>query len=204
MIEARKPMLYAFTIFFAAILIGIISTLNDDTFVRLIMGDEYVNMTLENIKKGNPTDVYSSMDQLFMFFRITINNIMVSFWVTIKGLLATVGCAFELFRNGVMVGAFMTFMAKEGQAVQAVPVIMLHGTIELTSIAIAGGAGFLCFQVHILDLPHSAWVLTRQLKLLLAWFRFLSSRGSLNLSLPVMPSCIGQLRWPSLEVPLCS
>jgi uncharacterized membrane protein SpoIIM required for sporulation len=143
MIEARKPMLYAFIIFIAAIIMGIVSTLNDDTFVRLIMGDAYVNMTLENIKKGNPTDVYSSMDQLFMFFRITINNIMVSFWVTVKGLLATVGCAFELFRNGIMVGAFMTFMAKEGQLVQAVPVIMLHGTIELTSIAIAGGAGFL-------------------------------------------------------------
>lgn len=143
MVEARKPMLYAFTIFFIAIIIGIISTLNDDTFVRLIMGDAYVNMTLENIRKGNPTDVYSSMDQWLMFLQITLNNIMVSFRVVIAGLIATIGSGFLVFYNGLMVGTFMTFMGTEGELAQALPVIMLHGTIELTSIAIAGGAGFL-------------------------------------------------------------
>lgn len=143
MLEARKPMLYAFIIFFVAIGMGILSTLNDDTFVRLIMGDEYVNMTLENIRNGNPTDVYASMGQGFMFVRITLNNMMVAFIVIAKGLLLTLGAGFELFRNGIMVGAFMTFMAVEGELAQALPVIMLHGTIELTSIAIAGGAGFL-------------------------------------------------------------
>lgn len=143
MIEARTKMLYSFIIFFVAIIMGIVSTLNDDTFVRLILGDDYVNMTLENIKKGNPTDVYANMDQLPMFFMITLNNIMVSFRVVIYGLLATVGCGFYLFYNGLMVGTFMTFMGTEGSLSQALPVIMLHGTIELTSIAIAGGAGFM-------------------------------------------------------------
>lgn len=143
MLEARKPMFYAFIIFLIAIGMGIISTLNDDTFVRLILGDVYVNMTLENIRNGNPTDVYASMGQGFMFVRITINNIMVAFQVIIYGLMATIGCGFYLFYNGLMVGTFMTFMAVEGELAQALPVIMLHGTIELTSIAIAGGAGFL-------------------------------------------------------------
>jgi uncharacterized membrane protein SpoIIM required for sporulation len=143
MVEARKPMLYSFIIFFVAIIMGIISTLNDDTFVRLILSDGYVNMTQENIRKGNPTAVYGNMDQLPMFFYITLNNIMVSFRVVIYGSFATVGCGFYLFYNGLMVGTFMTFMGTEGELAQALPVIMLHGTIELTSIAIAGGAGFL-------------------------------------------------------------
>ena len=143
MMEARKPMIYSFIIFIVAGIIGIVSTLHDDTFVRLILGDGYVNMTLENIRKGNPTAVYGSMDQGMMFLSITLNNIMVSFKVFMFGVMATVGCGFYLFYNGLMVGTFMTFMGTEGELAQALPVIMLHGTIELTSIAIAGGAGFL-------------------------------------------------------------
>jgi uncharacterized membrane protein SpoIIM required for sporulation len=143
MIEARKPMIYSFIIFIVAAILGVVSTLNDDRFVRLIMGDQYVNMTLENIKKGDPTAVYGSMSEGYMFLMITLNNIMVSFKVFMFGLMATVGCGFYLFYNGIMVGTFMTFMGTEGELTQAIPVIMLHGTIELTSIAIAGGAGFL-------------------------------------------------------------
>jgi uncharacterized membrane protein SpoIIM required for sporulation len=100
-------------------------------------------MTLDNIRKGNPTDVYANMDQLPMFLMITLNNIFVSFKVFAYGIIATIGCGFYLFYNGLMVGTFMTFMGTEGELTQALPVIMLHGTIELTSIAIAGGAGFL-------------------------------------------------------------
>jgi uncharacterized membrane protein SpoIIM required for sporulation len=41
-----------------------------------------------------------------------------------------------------MVGTFMMFFAQEQQLSQALPVIMLHGTIELSSIVIAAAAGF--------------------------------------------------------------
>jgi len=42
----------------------------------------------------------------------------------------------------LMVGTFMMFFAIEQQLGQALPVIMLHGTIELSSIVIAAAAGF--------------------------------------------------------------
>lgn len=143
MTEAYKPMLYSLLIFLIAGVMGVVSTLYDDTFVRLILGDSYVNMTLENIQKGNPTAVYGNMDEGMMFLAITLNNIFVSFKVFVFGVLATIGCGFYLFYNGIMVGTFMTFMGTKGELSQALPVIMLHGTIELTSIVIAGGAGFL-------------------------------------------------------------
>ena len=41
-----------------------------------------------------------------------------------------------------MVGTFVMFFYKEQQLAQAFPVIMLHGTIELSSIVIAAAAGF--------------------------------------------------------------
>jgi uncharacterized membrane protein SpoIIM required for sporulation len=138
----QKPLLYAFIIFVVAGVIGAVSAYYDDTFVRLIMGDGYVNMTLENIKNGNPTKVYAGESELMMFFSITWNNIMVSFRVFVFGVLASIGTGFYLFYNGLMVGTFIMFFATEQQLSQAFPVIMLHGTIELSSIVIAAAAGF--------------------------------------------------------------
>lgn len=142
MYHTRKPLLYSFVIFIVAGVMGFVSTLYDDTFVRLILGDGYVNMTLENIKNGNPTQVYSEQGELAMFVFITWNNIMVSFRVFVLGVAASLGTAYYLFYNGIMVGSFITFFYLENQLSQAFPVIMLHGTIELSSIVIAGGAGF--------------------------------------------------------------
>lgn len=142
MYHARKQLLYAFIIFVVAGIMGAVSTFYDDTFVRLIMGDSYVNMTIENISQGKPTDVYSSMDQLTMFFYITWNNIMVSFRVFVFGVFASIGTGFYLFYNALMIGTFMQFFYNQNQLSHALPVIMLHGTIELSSIVIAAAAGF--------------------------------------------------------------
>jgi uncharacterized membrane protein SpoIIM required for sporulation len=140
--QARKQLAYAFVIFVIAGLMGVVSTLHDDTFVRLILGDGYVNMTLENIQNGNPMGVYGSMSQTTMFFMITWNNIMVSFRVFIYGVFASIGTGFYLFYNALMVGTFLTFFYQQNSLSHAVPVIMLHGTIELLSIVVAAAAGF--------------------------------------------------------------
>jgi uncharacterized membrane protein SpoIIM required for sporulation len=147
--QSRKQMLYSFLIFMVAGMIGVVSTLYDETFVRLILGDYYVNMTLENIKNGNPTEVYSGSDEVNMFFRITFNNIMVSCYVFAMGIFSAIGSAYLLFENAIMVGSFITFFYVEGQLAQGAPVIMLHGTIELTSIVIAGAAGFVMGNSYI-------------------------------------------------------
>ncbi len=139
---ARKPLFYSFVVFMVAMAIGAISAIYDDSFVRLILSDGYVNMTLENIRNGNPTAVYGNMDQRLMFLLITWNNIKVSFWVFAAGVFTALGSGMLVFQNGVMVGSFITFFYQENQLSQALPVIMLHGTIELSSIVIAGAAGF--------------------------------------------------------------
>lgn len=141
MYEARRPLFYSFSIFIVAMVIGIVSSVYDNTFVRLILGDAYVNMTLENIQAGTPTGVYGSMNEGMMFLMITLNNIKVSFYVFIAGVLTAITTGLLLFQNGVMVGAFVTLFAQENQLGHALPVIMLHGTIELASIVVAGAAG---------------------------------------------------------------
>ena len=87
MYETRFKLLYAFLFFFGACLLGWISAANDDSFVRLIMGDSYVNQTLENIKNGDPLAIYGHAGQADMFLQITFNNIKVSFVAFVLGIL---------------------------------------------------------------------------------------------------------------------
>ncbi|MEM6524189.1 MAG: stage II sporulation protein M [Bacteroidota bacterium] len=140
--SAHKHLLYAFAIFSLAALIGVVSVANDESFIRMILGDTYVNMTLENIENGNPLAVYGRTEQTDMFFAITFNNVRVSFMAFAAGVIVSLGTGFILFSNGLMVGAFFTFLAKKGLLLNSLLVVMLHGTLELSAIVIAGAAGF--------------------------------------------------------------
>ncbi len=138
---AAKPMLYSFLLLTVGVLVGVISTANDQTFARLILGDGYVDMTLENIKKGDPMGVYGSMDQWYMFFAITSNNIRVSFIAFIFGFFTSAGTGMILFRNGIMLGVFHYFFVQQGFFGETLLSVWVHGTIEISAIVIAGGAG---------------------------------------------------------------
>ncbi len=139
--DYQQTMLYAFLVFMVAVAIGGISTVNDDSFTRLILGDSYVNMTLQNIKEGNPTGVYQKDSALGMFLAITFNNVRVGMLCFAAGLLTSIGAGYILFTNGVMVGAFFGLFALENVGIESWSVIMLHGTIELSVIVICGAAG---------------------------------------------------------------
>ena len=139
--EARRLLLASFLVFVVSVVIGALSTLGDADFPRLIMGDGYVNMTLDNIEKGEPMGVYGSEAESPMFFQITLNNIMVSFRCFVAGLLTSFMTGFILMQNGIMVGAFQAFFYQHGLLWESSLAIWLHGTIEITSIVVAGAAG---------------------------------------------------------------
>lgn len=133
---------YAFLIFIVAAGIGALSAALDDTFVRLILGDSYVNMTLENIRNGDPMAVYKQQGEAEMFLFITYNNIKVSFLAFIMGVFFSAGTFWILFQNGIMLGAFQFFFYKQGLLLTSVLTIWIHGTLEIAAIIIAGCAGF--------------------------------------------------------------
>ncbi len=139
----RKQLLLAFIIFSIAILIGWISSAYDATFVRLIMGDSYVKMTLDNIEKGDPMAVYKSMTGTTSFIAITVNNIKVAFLAFAAGLLFSFGTGYILLFNGIMLGAFHYFFYEKGLLFISVLSIWIHGTLEISAIIIAGCGGFI-------------------------------------------------------------
>ncbi|MBX3042187.1 MAG: stage II sporulation protein M [Candidatus Kapabacteria bacterium] len=141
--QSRKEFLISFLIFFVAVMIGIISTKYDDSFVRIILGDDYVNMTLRNIEKGDPLAVYKKANQLDMFLGITFNNIMVSFNAFAFGLMTPLGTGIILFKNGVMLGSFQQFFAGQGLFYDYLKTVWIHGTFEISAIIIAGAAGII-------------------------------------------------------------
>lgn len=140
--QYRRYILYAFLIFGILTAIGAISAKNDDTFVRLILGDQYVNMSLENIKDGNPVAVYKSGSNWGSFIGITFNNLRVGALSYFFGIFLGFGTFYILLNNCIMLGSFQYFFYREGVFWESVRGIWIHGSMEIFAMVIEAAAGF--------------------------------------------------------------
>jgi uncharacterized membrane protein SpoIIM required for sporulation len=141
--RSRKAFIASFLVFAVAIMIGVVSSANVDNFANIVLGDDYVTMTQENINDGDPMAVYKGDSQGNMFMRITLNNIRVSFLCFVLGLLGSFGTIFVLLSNGIMVGTFQYYFYQKGLFATSFLTIWIHGTIEISAIILAGAAGFI-------------------------------------------------------------
>lgn len=139
--DARKLLLISLLIFIGSALVGALSQMADPSYCRLIMGDVYMDMTEANIAAGKPMNVYGSMPQMMMFNSITLNNIGVALRIFGMGLFTSIASGLMLFYNGIMIGCFDAFFAQHGMLGVSLSTTMLHGTLELSAIVIAGAAG---------------------------------------------------------------
>lgn len=137
----RQQLLLAFLSFLFFSIIGAYSAATDQDFVRLILGDNYVNMTLQNIENDDPMAVYKQAHEVDMFLGITINNIRVGFLSYIFGFMFGIGALFIGMRNAVMLGSFQYFFADKGLLWESVRTVWIHGTIEISVIIICICAG---------------------------------------------------------------
>jgi len=139
----KRYLLYAFVLFFATTLIGVVSAKYDQDFVRLILGDSYVNQTLENIKNGNPVAIYKSGSNWGSFIGITINNLRVGAMCYIYGIFAGIGTFLVFLENCIMLGSFQYFFYQQGVFWKSVRGIWIHGSMEIFAIVIETAAGFI-------------------------------------------------------------
>jgi uncharacterized membrane protein SpoIIM required for sporulation len=137
----HTQLLYSFLFFMTFFFIGILSAMYDDTFVALILGDGYVSMTEANIAKGDPFGVYKSHGSYSMFFYIAKNNLYVTVVNFVSGIFCALGTLYVLLSNGLMLGAFEYLFISRGLGIQSTLVIWIHGTLEISTIIIAGCAG---------------------------------------------------------------
>lgn len=139
--EARREFLFAFLLFLGSCLIGALSTANDQEFANMILGEEYVRQTLENIDAGDPMRIYKDKGRFGMFLGITVNNLYVAFLTFVMGVFYGIGTIIILVQNGIMVGTFQYFFIEKGLFWESFLTIWIHGTIEISAIIIAGAAG---------------------------------------------------------------
>ncbi len=139
--ESRAEFRTSFLIFLLACLIGVVSSAMDSQFANVILGDTYVEMTVENIESGDPMKVYKEKGAFGMSLGITLNNLFVAFLTFVMGVFFTVGTVAILIRNGIMLGAFQYFFIERGLFWDSFLTIWIHGTLEISAIIIAGAAG---------------------------------------------------------------
>ena len=147
--ESRRALLASLVLFLGAVFVGVVSSMGDAGFVRLILGDGYVNMSQANVEAGDPLAVYKEAREIDMVLGIAFNNVRVSF-LAFAGILpvstpplpgGSLGTGWLLASNGIMVGAFAHLFMSQGVVGEWFRVVFIHGALELSAIVIAGGAG---------------------------------------------------------------
>jgi len=139
--ESRMALLLSFALFVLSFGIGVVSSIINPDFARVILTDEYVDMTLANIESGDPMAVYKDSGPFGSTAGITANNLFVALRTAIFGVLASIGTVFIMLYNGVMVGAFQYFFVEQGVFWESFLTIWIHGTLEISAIIIAGASG---------------------------------------------------------------
>lgn len=140
-IYCRRELLISLAVFLLAAAIGVFSSARDETFPEYILGQGYMEITKENIKKGDPMAIYKDKNQLEMAWQIISNNIQVAFRTYVLGIFMSIGTLLIMIYNGIMIGTFQYYFAQQDLLATSAMTIWLHGTLEISSIIIAGGAG---------------------------------------------------------------
>jgi uncharacterized membrane protein SpoIIM required for sporulation len=138
----HKILLFTFLVFTTIVLIAIFSSIKDPSFVRGVLGDNYVDQTEDNISKGDPFGIYRDENPFSMFVRIAMNNIFIAVLMVAGGLTLGIFTLNSIWNNALMLGTFQYMFFSHGLGMQSIMVIWIHGTIEILSCIIAATAGF--------------------------------------------------------------
>ncbi|RQO32368.1 hypothetical protein DBR32_01825 [Taibaiella sp. KBW10] len=141
MYRNRKTLWYTFLFFMAFMLLGIFSSWRDQSFVRGVLGDQYVDMTMSNIASGDPFKVYKEQNEFSMFLSITWNNMRVMFLFFLSGITCSVGTIYLLFKNSLMLGVFEQMFFAHKLGFKSILVVFTHGTLEISGMIIEATAG---------------------------------------------------------------
>jgi len=139
----RRYLFYAFGFFILFTLIGFISAYYDKEFVKIILSEGYVNMTIENIEKGNAVAVYGQGSTWGSAIEIIFNNLKVGAVLFILGVFGGIGTLFALLQNSVMLGSFQYFFAEHNALKDSARGIWLHGTFEIFSMVVEAMSGLI-------------------------------------------------------------
>lgn len=145
----HRTVLFAFVVFAVFFVIGYFTSASDEEITRSILSDDYVDMTHDNIEKGNPFGVYESGNPVLSWLGIMINNIKVAVRDFVAGIFAGVPTFYSLGKFGITVGAFDQMFAAKGLGMDFWMVVFVHGTLEITAFIITCTGGFVLGKSYL-------------------------------------------------------
>tara|TARA_B100000795_G_C22776934_1_gene430439 strand:+ start:885 stop:1850 length:966 start_codon:yes stop_codon:yes gene_type:complete len=141
--QYRKYFYISFIFFFICFFIGLLSTFNDESFARQILGNTYVDQTLENIESGDAMAIYKSGSNWGTFIGIYDNNQRVGLNMFLSGLFIGIGTGFYVVTNAIMVAVFQAFFYQNNSLLDSLKGIWIHGTYEIFGMIIEAAAGYI-------------------------------------------------------------
>ena len=110
----HKVLLFTFLLFSSFVFIGAFSAAKDETFIRGVLGEDYVEMTEKNISNNDPFGVYKDDNPFSMFVRIAFNNIAIAFVMAIGGILLGVVTLVLYVEQWIDAGLFSVYVFCKG------------------------------------------------------------------------------------------
>lgn len=143
-IRKHHGILFFSTLFFILFfVIGFFTASVDESVAADVLGPGYIEETHKNIAKGNPFGIYEGGNSLLTWLGIMVNNLIVALRMFASGLALGIPTLYSLAETGVMVGVFDQIFAAKGLGIDFWLVVFVHGTLEITAIILAGGAGII-------------------------------------------------------------
>ena len=133
---------------FGPALVSYIMVWSNAADTRLFLDDGIVKTVEERAQKklvtgwGGNTSYQGIVESPEISGYLMTNNIRVSMLAVALGVTAGLGTGFVLITNGLMIGSLAGVASNNNVDFLFWSVILPHGVLELTAIAIAGGAGF--------------------------------------------------------------
>jgi len=137
----HRVILFMFIFFCIFFVVGFFSSRQDETFVRQMLSDDYVDKTIQNIEEGNPFGIYQSGSSFLSWMGIMINNIKVALVYFSEGIFFGILTIKDIMTESISIGSFHYLFFSRGLGLQWALAVLIHGTLELWSIIVAGAAG---------------------------------------------------------------
>lgn len=152
------PILLSATLLFGPAALAWMAVQRDASAAATLVSPAMRDRAADGVRRAARGDGYIDDPEILrpvMASRIVANNIQVSFFALAGGVTAGLGTAALLFLNGTTLGAFFGLYASYGILPLLLAFVAPHGVLELTAIAIAGGAGFLVAAAILLPGPRT-------------------------------------------------
>jgi len=125
-------------VFVAGATLGVLLSITDPAFNRFVLGVDMID-TIDRQQMWTHSIV--SIKPLASSGIMT-NNIAVSFMTFAGGMLGGIGTLYSMAMNGLLIGVVATACQRAGLGLSLWSFVAGHGSLELPSLFIAGGAGF--------------------------------------------------------------